>query len=62
MHHAGAIDGQPKKVAATLKDGSVWKTVIGDISYDAKGDLVKPGFVMYTVKKTADGKLEFAQN
>ena len=57
---ANSLD--PKKVAATLKDGTVWKTVIGDISYDAKGDLVKPGFVMYTVKKAADGKLEFAQN
>ncbi len=51
----------PKKVAETLRDGTAWKTVIGDLTFDAKGDLKAPAFVLFAVKKTADGKFDSVQ-
>jgi branched-chain amino acid transport system substrate-binding protein len=53
---ANSLD--PKKVAETLRDGTAWKNVIGDLSYDAKGDRKAPAFVLFSVKKTADGKFD----
>ena len=41
---AGTID--PHKVAATLKAGT-WNTVLGPISYDKKGDIMKSDYVFY---------------
>lgn len=52
----------PKVIAATMKDGTAWKTVVGDISYNAKGDIVKPNFVMFAVKKKPDGKFDSVEN
>lgn len=57
---AGSND--PKKVAETLKQGKPIKTVIGDISYDKKGDITRPDYVMYTWKKGADGKINYVEN
>ena len=37
----------PQKVAAELKSGGPWKSVIGDISFDKKGDVTKPAYVFY---------------
>ena len=42
---AGSTD--PAKVAAALHDGSDYKTVIGDMAYDAKGDRTKSGYALF---------------
>jgi branched-chain amino acid transport system substrate-binding protein len=51
-----------KKIAETVKDGTAWKTVIGPISYDKKGDITRPDYAMYTWKPGADGKITYIQN
>lgn len=51
-----------KKVADVMHSGKPFKTVIGDIAYDAKGDITRPDYVMYTWKKGADGKINYVQN
>jgi branched-chain amino acid transport system substrate-binding protein len=51
-----------KKVAEALKAGKTYKTVIGDISFDKKGDITRPDYVMYTWKKGEDGKFSYFQN
>ncbi len=40
----------PKKVAAALKAGSKWPTVLGPISFDKKGDTTGGGYVFYVWK------------
>ncbi len=57
---ANSTDG--KKVAEVMKSGKPFKTVIGDISYDKKGDITRPDYVMYVWKKGADGKIDYAGN
>jgi len=52
---AGTTDTQ--KVAETIKSGGPWKTAIGDLSFDAKGDRTSADYVMYIWKKGADGKI-----
>ena len=42
-----AKSADPKKVAATMHSGMNFKTVLGDISYDKKGDITKLDYVMY---------------
>ena len=44
----------PKKVSETIKSGMVFKTVIGDLSYDKKGDITRPDYTMYVWKKVGD--------
>jgi len=57
---AKSID--PKKVAEQIHSGMTFKTVIGDLSFDKKGDITRPDYVMYTWKKGADGKVTYVQN
>ena len=45
---ANTVD--PKKVAATLKDGTAWQSVLGGVSFDKKGDITKPDYVFYVWK------------
>ena len=45
---AGSVDG--KKVAETLRGGTTFKTVLGDVTFDKKGDVTKPDYVFYTWK------------
>jgi branched-chain amino acid transport system substrate-binding protein len=52
----------PKKLAETLKNGKTWPTVIGGLTFDKKGDITRPDYVMYTWKKGADGKTTYVQN
>ena len=47
----------PKKVAAQISSGMKFKTVIGDLSYNKKGDITRPDYVMYVWKKNSDGKI-----
>ncbi len=51
-----------KKVAATIHAGKPFKTVIGDLAYDAKGDITRPDYVVYVWKKGTDGKIDYAGN
>ena len=57
---AKSTDG--KKIAEVMHSGKVFKTVIGDISYDKKGDITRPDYVMYTWKKGPDGKIDYSGN
>jgi branched-chain amino acid transport system substrate-binding protein len=49
---AGSLDGT--KVAAALHDGSAYDTVIGKLSFDAKGDPAGSNYVLYA---WTDGKM-----
>jgi len=51
----------PKAVAAEMHKGVPFKTVIGDIGYDAKGDITRPDYVMYTWIRDASGKITYVQ-
>jgi branched-chain amino acid transport system substrate-binding protein len=51
----------PKKVAAQIKSGQKFKTVIGELSYDKKGDVTRLDYVMYVWKKGADGKITYTE-
>jgi branched-chain amino acid transport system substrate-binding protein len=57
---AKSID--PKKMAEKMHSGMVFHTVLGDLSYDKKGDLTKADYVMYTWKKGPDGKITYFEN
>jgi branched-chain amino acid transport system substrate-binding protein len=57
---ANSVD--PKKLAEEMKKGVAFKTVIGDITYDKKGDITRPDYVVYTWKKGADGKITYIEN
>lgn len=52
----------PKKVAEQMHGGKPFKTAIGDISYDKKGDITRADYVMYTWKKGSDGKVTYVEN
>jgi len=51
-----------KKIAEYMRSGKTFKTVIGDIAYDKKGDITRPDYVMYVWKKAADGKIDYTGN
>ena len=52
----------PKKMADYMHSGKPFKTVLGELSYDKKGDLTKADYVMYTWKKGPDGKITYFEN
>src|SRR5471030_1249118 len=56
---ANSLD--PKKVAEIMHSGMTFKTVIGDIAYDKKGDRTTVDYVWYVWKKGDDGKITFKQ-
>src|SRR5215468_3016821 len=55
----------PKKVAEVMHSGKPFKTVLGEVSFDAKGDVTgysvagvkKDRYVLYTWKKGPDGRI-----
>ena len=59
----------PKKVAEVMHSGKVFKTVLGDLSFDKKGDVTgytvagkkKDRYVLYVWKKGPDGKITYAE-
>src|SRR3954447_6232124 len=51
----------PKKVAEVMHSGRKFSTVIGDISYDKKGDVTRLDYVMYVWKKDGSGKISYAE-
>ncbi|KAF0132865.1 MAG: branched-chain amino acid transport system substrate-binding protein, partial [Xanthobacteraceae bacterium] len=52
----------PKKIAEFMRTGHVFKTVIGDISYDKKGDITRADYVTYTWRAGPDGKVSYFEN
>ncbi|MDB5525857.1 MAG: transporter, substrate binding protein [Rhizobium sp.] len=54
-----AGNNDPMKVAETAKAKGPFKTVIGDIGFDAKGDITRPDYTMYQWKKGDDGKYTY---
>jgi branched-chain amino acid transport system substrate-binding protein len=51
----------PKKVAEKMHSGMHFKTVLGDISYDKKGDITKLDYVMYVWKKDTGSKITYVE-
>ena len=56
---ANSLD--PKKVADKMHSGMTFKTVIGDISYDKKGDITRLDYVVYKWVKGPDGKITYVE-
>ena len=56
---ANSLD--PKKLAEVMHSGVIFKTVIGDIAYDKKGDRTTVDYVWYVWRKGEDGKITFKQ-
>lgn len=52
----------PKTVAAYILSGVTFDTVIGDLTYDEKGDLKQVAYVVYTWVKQPDGRITYVQN
>ncbi len=62
----------PKKVAAVISEGKPFKTVLGELSFDKKGDVSNDGYlvqgkkkdryVLYTWKKGPDGKISYFED
>ncbi|MGD9844627.1 MAG: branched-chain amino acid ABC transporter substrate-binding protein [Variibacter sp.] len=51
----------PKKVAEKIHSGMKFKTVIGELSYDKKGDVTRLDYVVYVWKKNKDGKITYTE-
>lgn len=51
-----------RRVAAHLRAGAPVQTLIGEVAYDAKGDLRRPSYALYSWRKTADGRIDYAGN
>ncbi|MBW9117768.1 branched-chain amino acid ABC transporter substrate-binding protein [Rhizobium cauense] len=54
---AGSNDAEA--VAAAMKAKGPFPTVLGDMSFDEKGDPKLPGYIMYEWKKGPDGKYSY---
>lgn len=52
----------PKTVAAYMRTGVTFNTVIGDLAFDEKGDIKQVGYVLYTWVKQPDGRITYVQN
>lgn len=58
----GANSLDPKRVADFMRSGVTFRTVIGDISYDRKGDITRADYVTYTWQRTETGKITYLEN
>ena len=60
----------PKKVAEVMHSGKAFNTVLGELSYDKKGDVTgytvagkkKDSYVLYVLKKGPDGKITYVES
>jgi branched-chain amino acid transport system substrate-binding protein len=62
----------PRKIADVMHSGRTFTTVLGDISFDKKGDVANDGYVidgkkkdryvLYTWKKGPDGRITYFEN
>ncbi len=51
----------PQAMAKVMHSGMAFHTVVGDISYDSKGDVTRADYVVYRWVKGADGKITYKQ-
>jgi len=51
----------PRKVAMVMRSGRKFSTVIGNITFDLKGDVTRPDYVMYVWKKNSSGKITYTE-
>jgi branched-chain amino acid transport system substrate-binding protein len=58
---AAAKSLDPKKVAEKIHSGMKFNTVIGDLSYNKKGDVTRLDYVVYVWKKNKDGKITYTE-
>src|SRR5271166_3179026 len=49
------------EVAKAIHSGMPFKTVIGDISFDKKGDVTRADYVVFVWKKGPDGRVSYYQ-
>lgn len=56
-----ATSNEPEIVAKTLKEKGPFKSVLGDIAFDNRGDPKLPGYIMYEWKKSKDGTYTYVQ-
>src|SRR5579883_1976213 len=54
---AGSL--KTEAIARALHSGTRFKTVLGEISYDSKGDVTEPDYALFVWKKGPDGKMEY---
>jgi branched-chain amino acid transport system substrate-binding protein len=54
-----AKSADPLEMAKVMHSGMTFKTVIGDLSYDKKGDVMRTDYVVYVWKKGPDGRLSY---
>ena len=59
---AAAGSNDPQAVAEAAKSKGPFATALGERSFDEKGDITNPDYVMYTWKKGADGKYRYFEN
>lgn len=51
----------PQEVAKAIHSGMTFKTVIGDITFDKKGDVTRADYVVFVWKKGPDGRMSYYQ-
>jgi branched-chain amino acid transport system substrate-binding protein len=56
-----AKSNDPQAMAKVMHSGVTFKTVVGDISYDKKGDVTRADYVVYRWIKGPDGKITYKQ-
>ena len=54
---AGSSD--PETVATAIKEKGPFKTALGDLGFDSKGDITRPDYIVYEWKKGDDGKYNY---
>ncbi len=54
---ANSLD--PTELAKIMHSGMHFNTVIGDIAYDAKGDITRPDYIIFIWRKGAGGKIGY---
>ncbi len=56
---AAAGSNDPMTVAEAIKTKGPFQTVLGELSFNEKGDITRPDYVMYEWKKGDDGKYTY---
>jgi len=56
---ATAMSLEPAALARTMHAGSTFRTVLGDLAFDPKGDLKTPDLAIYVWHKGATGRMAF---
>lgn len=49
----------PKEIAKVMHAGRPFKTVLGDIAFDAQGDITRPDYSIFIWRKGADGQIGY---